>query len=99
MKLTYRLFGMRHNTGHTDWHLIRQGLLAILFTVLFFWALDRMVEAIAAVDEVGRLRAKLELREYQLVRCLNGQAVGFVTLRDRTVYTVCRIAEEIEIKS
>lgn len=98
MKLAYRLFGMRHNTGHTDWYLIRQGALAILFAVLCFWALDQMREAMAAVDEVDRLRAKLELREYQLVRCLNGQSVGYVVAGDLATYIVCRPAEEIKVK-
>jgi len=97
LPLRYRIFGMRHATGHTDWHIVRQGILAILFSVLALWSLDQTISFIGAGDEVERLRTKLEIREQQIIRCLNGQAVGYVAIRDKLVYTICHPAEEIVV--
>jgi hypothetical protein len=48
--------------------------------------------------EVKRLNDKLELREQQIVRCLNGQAVGYVSIRDRQIFTICNPAYEISVE-
>lgn len=98
MKLGYRLFGLRYATGHTDWHLWRQGLLAILFAVLFFAALDHTVAYYLLKERFDHLQMKLDLREQQIIRCLNGQAIGYITIGDTQTYTICRIAEEITVK-
>lgn len=97
MKLGYRLFGVRYATGHTDWHLIRQGLLAILFVCLFFAALDHTITYYLLKERFDHLQMKLNLREQQITRCLNGQAIGYVTIGNKQTYTVCRMAEEITV--
>ena len=97
MKLTYRLFGMRHATGHTDWHLIRQVCLLALFLALLLASTGNVIATIQLLDRVTYLNEKLEIREQQIARCLNGQAIGYVTQGNKQTYTICRIAEEITI--
>lgn len=98
----YRRLQMRHglhwHTGKPfDWKLVRECIYALSFAGLFFYVLNIVIDMAYAAEELRYVRAKLEIREQQIVRCLNGQAVGYVTVKDRVVWTVCNPAETVEV--
>lgn len=70
--------GLRWHTGafRMDWKLAREGALAILYAALFFVTLDSMIDMAAAADELRIVRSKLQIREQQIVDCLNGRPSG-----------------------
>lgn len=71
--------------------------MAVTVCTTFFLVLDALIATAYAKDEVTRLSTKLEIREQQLIACLNGKAIGYTSERGGiSRYIVCRPAEEIE---
>jgi len=90
--------GLRWNTGHPfDWKLVRECVYALAFVGLFFYVLDAIISMSHAAEELKIVRAKLEIREQQIVRCLNGQAVGYVVIKNKTLWSVCNPSHVIEV--
>lgn len=97
LKLKY---GMRWNTGHFKprW---RQVYDLIIVGILMYAAAHIFADFLIKRELTGDLqlaKAKTELREGQITRCLNGKSVG--SFYDRAtrhyVAVVCRPAEEID---